>query len=113
MSQEPAAASSREPERRYERRYPFEAILEIEWGSSTFTGRVQDISPGGMFFISSEPLWLGARFTAKLKTQPPIHVECTVRHIEPGRGIAATLVFPDAKSKSQFMDLIGSLESTK
>jgi len=112
MSNDPAA-SVREPNRRYERRYPFEADLEIEWGSASFGGRVQDISNGGMFFISSEPLWLGARFNAKLGVDPPIRVECTVRHIEPGRGIAVTVVFPDTESKSQFLDLLARLDSAK
>ncbi len=113
MPQDPAETSASKSDRRYEPRHPFEADLEIEWGSATISGRVLDISPGGMFLISSEPLWLGARFYAKLLTKPPIHVECTVRHIEPGRGIAVTIALTDSLSQARFTELLASLGPAK
>jgi PilZ domain len=105
-----AAATPQHQERRRETRYPFDAGLEIEWGSSTLAGRVKDISVSGIFFSLSEPLWLGASFAATVLLDPPINVHCVVERVEPGRGIAAKLVIPDPESKDRIAALIQGLE---
>src|SRR4029077_12451974 len=53
-------------ERRWAPRYSFRAELEIEWGSAVLRGKTRDISSNGMFIESSDTLWVGARFPARL-----------------------------------------------
>ncbi len=100
-------------ERRRERRYPFDAALEIEWGSSTLLGRVRDISRSGMFLTSPDPLWIGAGFAAKLMLDPPIKVDCTIRRVEPGRGIGVQMSTQQQDHQAQLLDLLARLESKR
>jgi hypothetical protein len=107
------AASTPGTERRIEVRYPFQAELEIEWGSSTITGQAQDISHGGLFIVPSTSLWIGARFTANLLTDPPIKIECTVVRAEPGRGIGVKMVLIDDGAAEQLHELLKNLDSSQ
>jgi hypothetical protein len=100
-------------ERRRERRFPFDAAVEIEWGSSTVLGRVRDISRGGMFLSSPEPLWIGASFSAKLLIDPPLAVNCTIRRVEPGRGIGVQMSMQQQDHHSHLLDLLARLESKR
>jgi hypothetical protein len=107
------AASTPGTERRIETRYPFQAEVEIEWGSSTITGQAQDISRGGLFIIPSTTLWIGARFAASLFTDPPIKIECTVVRADPGRGIGVTMVLSDDNAAIQLHELLKNLDSSQ
>jgi hypothetical protein len=107
------AASAPGVGRRKERRYAFNADLEIEWGSSTITGQAQDISVGGMFIIPSTSLWIGARFAASVLTEPPLKVECTVVRAEPGRGIGVRMTIVGDAAAARLREILTNLESSK
>jgi hypothetical protein len=113
MSPSSGNASKAQIERRRERRFPFDAAVEIEWGSSTMVGRVRDISHGGMFLSTSESLWIGASFAAKLLLDPPIQVDCTVRRAEPGRGIGVQMLIQLQDHQAQLQELLTRLESKR
>ena len=113
MTPQSGAASTQGAERRIEARYPFQAELEIEWGSSTITGQAQDISQGGLFIIPSTSLWIGARFAASLLTDPPIKIECTVVRAEPGRGIGVKMILVDDGSAPQLRELLKNLDTSQ
>jgi hypothetical protein len=107
------ASSTPRAERRQETRFPFQSEIEIEWGSSTITGQVQDISIGGMFIIPSTSLWIGARFAASLLTTPPIKVECTVVRAEPGRGIGVKMTPGGEGAAEELQQLLTNLETSQ
>ncbi len=98
-------------ERRWAPRYPFDAPVEIEWGSSIIKGQVRDISRTGMFIAPAESLWIGARFTARIVLEAPIAVECTVKRVEPGRGIGVQMDVTMVASRAIFDELIARLET--
>src|SRR5258706_6356533 len=77
-------------ERRWATRYSFRAELEIEWGSAVLRGKTRDISANGMFIESPDTLWVGAGFTARLELDRPVQMDCSVKRIEPGRGMAGS-----------------------
>ncbi len=99
----------RRNERRHSPRYFFHAELELEWGSTILSGRVCDISVSGMFIETSDPLWVGAGFAAQLRLEPPVRVECSVRRVEPGRGMGVTFATPEPEGKARVVSLLGSL----
>jgi len=101
--------TSRRAERRHAPRYPLDAKLEMEWGSETLRGEVRDISAGGMFVSLADPLWLGARFAARLVLDEPLRMECSVRRVEPGRGMGLVFAVHEDESKSRIASLLGSL----
>ena len=72
-------------ERRRSPRYPYNAPLEIEWGSSVLKVRVTDLSEDGMCIETPDPLWVGARFAASLALDLPLQIDGVVRRVEPGR----------------------------
>ncbi len=96
-------------ERREFHRRKFIGTLEIEWGSSTLTGVVRDIGPRGLFALLMPPLWVGASFSARLMLNPPLPLNCTVRRVEPGSGIAVTFDLPDEHTKTQLQELLEKL----
>src|SRR5215475_10278474 len=77
-------------ERRWAPRYRFHADLEIEWGSTVMRARTRDISTSGMFIESSDPLWVGAGFSAQLTLDRPVRLNCSVKRVEPGRGMGVS-----------------------
>lgn len=100
-------------ERRRSRRYPFDAGLEMEWGSAILKGRVRDISTDGMFVETPDPLWVRATFSARLLAQKdPLQVDCVVRRVEPGRGMGLTYAVPAEETQAQLMALLASLEKS-
>ena len=113
MTPQSGAANTPGAERRTETRYPFEAELEIEWGSATITGKLRDISRNGLFVIPSTALWIGARFAASLLTDPPIKIECTVVRAEPGRGIGVKMIVVDDGAVTQLQELLKNLDTSK
>lgn len=96
-------------ERRLSRRCPFDAPLEIDWGSSTLSARVREISVSGMFVHIEQPLWVGARFEARLGVQPPLLLQCVVRRVAPGQGMGITIEVPEPQNMERLEALVESL----
>jgi PilZ domain len=101
---------NRNVERRRAPRYPFRAELEIEWGSAVLRGRTTDVSVSGMFIESPDPLWIGAGFTARLKLDTPLNVDCFVKRVEPGRGMGVAVVLPETQQE-RYQQLLASLST--
>jgi hypothetical protein len=104
--------SSRRSDRRWAPRYSFRANLEIEWGSAVLRASTRDISSNGMFIESVDPLWIGAGFTAHLVLDRPVKVDCSVKRIEPGRGMGVSVTLSEGKHEQRYQDLLASLSNT-
>jgi len=100
---------SRRLERRWAPRYSFRAELEIEWGSAVLRGKTRDISANGMFIESADTLWVGAGFTARLALDHPVKMDCSVKRVEPGLGMAVTVAVSGESHQQRYQDLIASL----
>ena len=109
MTPELPADAPSETERREFNRRKLVGAIEIEWGSSTLTGLVRDIGPQGLFVELTPPLWVGATFLARLVLDPPLQLNCVVRRVEPGTGIAVTFELPEEGGKGQLERLLASL----
>jgi len=83
--------------------------LEIEWGSAVLRGKTRDISANGMFIESADTLWVGAGFTARLALDRPVQMDCSVKRIEPGRGMAVSVTVSEEQHQRRYQDLIASL----
>ncbi|MGH9741585.1 MAG: PilZ domain-containing protein [Candidatus Acidiferrum sp.] len=103
---------SRRSERRWAPRYSFRANLDIEWGSAVLRASTRDISSNGMFIESADPLWIGAGFTAHLALDSPLKVDCSVKRIEPGRGMGVSVTLADGQPEQSYLDLLASLSKT-
>src|SRR5438309_12128491 len=99
-------------ERRWATRYSFRADLEIEWGSAVLRASTRDISSNGMFIESVDPLWVGAGFTANLQLDRPVKVVCSVKRVEPGRGMGVSVSFPEQQQET-YLQLISRLSGTQ
>jgi len=99
----------RRPERRKAPRYPYQASLEIEWGSARLKGRTRDISVGGMFIESEDVLWVGAGFRAQLVTDRPVWLECSVKRVEPGLGMGVAIAFPEDQKMHPYQEILAKL----
>lgn len=84
-------SSARRLERRWAPRYSFRAGVDIEWGSAILRASTRDVSASGMFIESTDPLWIGAGFSANLQLEQPVRVDCRVRRIEPGLGMGVSV----------------------
>lgn len=100
---------SRRPERRRAPRYPYQACLEIEWGSARLSARTRDISVNGMFIESEDILWVGAGFRARLVVEKPMWLECSVKRVEPGLGMGVTVAHAEDRSIQYYQDLLAKL----
>ena len=96
-------------ERRWAPRFPFRADLEIEWGSAILRANTRDISSNGMFIEAADPLWVGAGFTARLNLAQPVQLNCSVKRIEPGRGMGVSVAASEQESLKLYHDLLSSL----
>jgi hypothetical protein len=103
--------TSRRLERRWAPRYSFRADLEIEWGSAVLRASTRDISSNGMFIEAIDPLWIGAGFTARLNLQQPLRLDCSVKRIEPGRGMGVSVSVAESESQKLYQDLLSSLSN--
>jgi PilZ domain len=99
----------RRPERRRAPRYPYQASLEIEWGSARLKARTRDISVGGMFIESEDILWVGAGFRARLVADRPVWVECSVKRVEPGLGMGVTIAIPEDPKAHPYQEILAKL----
>jgi hypothetical protein len=109
MTIEPPVDASTQIDRRQFNRRKLAGTIEIEWGSSTLKGLVRDIGPRGLFVEMATPLWVGATFLARLIIEPPLQLNCTVRRVEPGLGIAVTFELPEESGKVQLETLLAQL----
>jgi hypothetical protein len=100
---------SRRLERRWAPRYSFRADLEIEWGSAVLTGKTRDISTNGMFIEAADTLWIGAGFMARLNVDPPVQVDCSVKRVEPGRGMGVSMAVAQSDQQKYLQDILASL----
>jgi hypothetical protein len=100
-------------ERRRYPRYPYKAVLEIEWGSARLRARTRDISESGMFIESEDVLWVGAGFRARLATDRPMWLECYVKRVEPGKGMGVTVLLPEGRSQEHYQDLLARLAASR
>lgn len=117
MSRKPRLMSSvdqttRYLERRRAPRFVCQVDLEMEWGSALLRGRICDLSASGAFIESSDPLWVGAGFRARIVLDDPLHVDCFVRRVEPGRGMGVTLTVPQPEFKQRFQEFLNRLSQT-
>ena len=104
--------SSRRLERRWAQRFAFRADLQIEWGSAVLRANTRDISSNGMFIESPDPLWIGAGFTAHLELEQPVKLDCSVKRVEPGKGMAVSVTLPETHHEQRYQDLLASLSNT-
>jgi hypothetical protein len=104
--------TARRLERRWAPRYSFRADLEIEWGSAVLRASTRDVSSSGMFIESSDPLWVGAGFTAHLVLDRRVKVDCSVKRIEPGSGMGVSVTLREEQHEQRYQDLLASLSST-
>src|SRR5499425_2419920 len=107
-----ADPTARRLERRWAPRYSFRTVLDIEWGSALLCASTRDVSASGMFIESSDPLWIGAGFSASLQLDHPVRVDCRVRRIEPGLGMGVSVSFPQEQHKS-YQELISKLSQSE
>jgi len=104
--------TARRLERRWAPRYSFRAGLESEWGSAVLRASTRDISSNGMFIEALDPLWIGAGFTARLNLARPLVMDCSVKRIEPGRGMGVSVSLSENESQKLYLDLLSSLSNT-
>jgi len=100
-------------ERRWAPRYDFRADLEIEWGSAVLRASTRDVSSNGMFIESTDTLWVGAGFTAKISLDRPVKVNCFVKRVEPGRGMGVSVSVSESQHQERYQQLIASLSSPR
>jgi hypothetical protein len=93
-------------ERRWAPRYRFHADLEIEWGSTVMRARTRDVSANGMFIESVDPLWVGAGFSAQLTLDQPVRLNCSVKRVEPGRGMGVSISLAEDQNSQRYQELI-------
>lgn len=94
------------PERRKHPRYPLQADVELQWGFESLPALATDISMGGMFIATTNPLWIGASFTARLLLGEPITLNCTVRRVLPGKGMGVLFTEVTGEQQARLADLI-------
>ena len=97
------------PELRRAPRYRYQASLEIEWGSARLRAHTRDISAGGMFVEAEDVLWVGAAFRARLITEKPCWLDCSVKRVEPGLGMGVTVELREDQSQRHYRDLLAKL----
>ena len=104
-----STGSAAQIERRRSHRYPFDAAVEMEWGSAKLHGRVRDISVEGMRIEIGDPLWIGAGFSAQVALNPPLRLECVVRRVEPGRAMSVSFIAQNEEGRRQLAALLETL----
>jgi len=106
-------ASVRRSDRRWAPRYFFSADLEIEWGSAILPARTRDVSANGMFIEAADTLWVGAGFTARLKLKRHVKLDCSVKRVEPGRGMGVAVAPAENENQKYYQDLLNSLAGNR
>jgi hypothetical protein len=109
MTTQPLEQVATKTERRQFHRKKFRGKLEMEWGSAVLIGDVRDIGPGGLFVEVTPPLWVGARFRARLVLNPALLLDCTVTRVEPGTGIGVAFEVAEKSGNARLEALLVSL----
>jgi hypothetical protein len=104
---------SRRTERRRAARFAFRADLDIEWGSAVLRGSTRDLSASGMFIEAADTLWVGAGFTARLKLEKPVLLDCFVKRVEPGRGMGVSVDLTKAETQQRYQELLSQLSTPR
>lgn len=99
-------------ERRWAPRFRYHADLEIEWGSTLLRARTRDVSSNGMFIESPDPLWVGAGFSVQLALDKPVRLNCSVKRVEPGRGMGVSIAAEEEPHQQRYQEFIKSLAGT-
>lgn len=102
----------RRAERRRSPRYHYRAPVEIEWGSARLRARTRDISENGMFIESEDVLWVGAGFRARLTTDSPVWLDCSVKRVEPGRGMGVSISVFESQHQQNYLQLLSQLAAS-
>jgi hypothetical protein len=105
--------SARRTERRRATRFSFRADLEIEWGSAVLRGSTRDVSASGMFIEAADTLWVGAGFTARLNLDRPFLLDCSVKRVEPGRGMGVSVDLSKAENQQRYQELLALLSTPR
>ena len=66
-----------------------------------------------MFIEAVDPLWIGAGFTARLNLDRPLRLDCSVKRIEPGRGMGVSVALAESVGQKAYQDLLSSLSTTE
>lgn len=103
----------RQTEWRRAPRFGCNTQLEMEWGSALLHGRIRDVSSSGMYIEVADPLWIGAGFRARLFLEEPVHVDCFVRRVEPGRGMGVSVALPEDGLYRHYQGFVQSLSRAK
>ncbi len=77
--------------------------------SAVLRGKTRDVSANGMFIESADTLWVGAGFIARLALDHPVKMDCSVKRVEPGLGMAVTVAVSGEPHQQRYQDLIDSL----
>jgi PilZ domain len=109
VSMKPGDLEGNRSERRRAPRYRYQAPLEIEWGSAKLRACTRDISDGGMFIEADDVLWVGAGFRARLAVERPLWLDCSVKRVEPGKGMGVTVELKEDQSQRNYRDLLAKL----
>jgi hypothetical protein len=96
-------------DRRRSLRFPCHFGIAIEWGAAVLQGAVKEISAAGMFVELEAPLWIGARFAARLGLDQPVDVDCVVCRVEPRRGMALTFEAAQESGRAAVTSLLERL----
>jgi len=96
----------RRKERRRATRHSFRAALDIEWGSAVLRGHTRDVSASGMFIEATDTLWVGAGFTARLNLDRPFQLDCSVKRVEPGRGMGVSVDLSKAENQQRYKEFL-------
>jgi hypothetical protein len=99
----------RRTERRRSPRYHFQSPLEIEWGSARLKARTRDISENGMFIEAEDVLWVGAGFRARLAADQTVTLDCSVRRVEPGKGMGVSVSLGEPQHQEKYLQLLRKL----
>ncbi len=65
-----------------------------------------------MYLESEDVLWVGAGFRARLVAERALWLDCSVKRVEPGRGMGVTFAITENQSQQHFEDLLSKLSST-
>ncbi len=93
-------------------RYAFRARLDVEWGSTALPAEVCDLSQNGMLLQTSQPLWVGATFKARMALAEPLVMDCVVRRVVPGQGMGVEFVAVPPTSHDRLASLLDELAAS-
>jgi hypothetical protein len=80
--------------------------VELQWGFEVLPALITDVSLGGMFIATNNPLWVGATFTAKVLLGEPLNLHCVVRRVLPGKGMGVLFADVDDGTRQRLEKLI-------